>query len=120
MKKYILTALLSASLLGSASAATLVYGGNGEPVSLEPGNITDGISITVQRQLYDTLVDFKDGTTDPAPGLAVSWRSNPDATQLDLQSAKGREVSGRHALQRRRGGVQLAALVGPQGPQRLP
>ena len=80
MKKYILTAFLSASLFGSASAATLVYGGNGEPVSLEPGNVTDGISLTVQRQIYDTLVDFKDGTTDAAPGLAVSWKSNPAAT----------------------------------------
>ena len=89
MKKYILTALLSASLLGSASAATLVYGGNGEPVSLEPGNITDGISITVQRQLYDTLVDFKDGTTDPAPGLALSWRSNPDATSWTFNLRRG-------------------------------
>ncbi|WP_407538968.1 ABC transporter substrate-binding protein [Deinococcus radiomollis] len=80
MKKYILTALLSTSLLGSASAATLVYGGNGEPVSLEPGNITDGISLTVQRQIYNTLVDFKDGTTDAIPSLAVSWKSNAAAT----------------------------------------
>ncbi len=89
MKKYVLTALLGASMLGSASAATLVYGGNGEPVSLEPGNITDGISITVQRQIYDTLVDFKDGTTDPVPGLAVSWKSNADATSWTFKLRQG-------------------------------
>ncbi|WP_425147417.1 ABC transporter substrate-binding protein [Deinococcus sp.] len=89
MNKYILTAILSASLLGSASAVTLVYGNNGEPVSLESGNITDGISITVQRQIYDTLVDFKAGTTDPIPGLALSWKSNPDATSWTFNLRKG-------------------------------
>ncbi|MEF2280003.1 ABC transporter substrate-binding protein [Deinococcus sp. YIM 134068] len=79
MKKLLLTALLAA--LPSAGAATLVFGANGDPVSLEPGNITDGISILVQRQIYDTLVDFKNGTTDLAPGLATAWRSNANATQ---------------------------------------
>ncbi|MBB5232860.1 ABC transporter substrate-binding protein [Deinococcus budaensis] len=79
MKKLLLTALLAT--LPSAGAATLVFGGNGDPVSLEPGNITDGISIMVQRQIYDTLVDFKNGTTDLEPGLATSWKSNPAATQ---------------------------------------
>jgi peptide/nickel transport system substrate-binding protein len=79
MKKLLLTALLAT--LPAASAATLVFGGNGEPVSLESGNITDGISILVQRQIYDTLVGFKDGTTDLAPSLATSWSSNANATQ---------------------------------------
>jgi peptide/nickel transport system substrate-binding protein len=95
MKNRILTALIKSSLitgslvLGSASAATLVYGGNGEPVSLEPGNITDGISITVQTQIYDTLVGFKDGSTDPIPGLATSWKSNPAATSWTFTLRKG-------------------------------
>ncbi|ACO45908.1 ABC transporter substrate-binding protein [Deinococcus deserti] len=79
MKKLLLTALLAA--LPTASAATLVFGANGEPVSLESGNITDGISILIQRQIYDTLVDFKNGTTDTEPGLATSWKSNANATQ---------------------------------------
>ncbi|EYB67616.1 extracellular solute-binding protein [Deinococcus phoenicis] len=79
MKKLLLTALLAT--LPTAGAATLVFGNNGDPVSLEPGNITDGISIAVQRQIYDTLVDFKDGTTEPVPGLATAWKANKDATQ---------------------------------------
>ncbi|MPY65703.1 ABC transporter substrate-binding protein [Deinococcus sp. SDU3-2] len=78
MKKLLLTALLTT--LPTAGAATLVYGANGDPVSLEPGNITDGISILVQHQIYDTLVAFKDGTTDPEPGLATKWTSNANAT----------------------------------------
>lgn len=34
-------ALLSLSLLSTASAVTLVYGAGGDPVSLESGNIND-------------------------------------------------------------------------------
>ncbi|MDX2006789.1 MAG: ABC transporter substrate-binding protein [Meiothermus sp.] len=55
---------------------TLVFGSNGEPVNLESGNVTDGISIYAQRQIYDTLVDFKAGSTDTQPALALSWQAS--------------------------------------------
>lgn len=51
----------------------LVYGSVGQPVNLEPGNITDGNSIIVQDQLYDRLITFKPGTTDLEPSLATAW-----------------------------------------------
>lgn len=79
-QKFLLTAALLAAPTAAAQSGTLVFGGNGEPVSLESGNITDGISILVQRQIYDTLVDFKNGTTELTPGLATSWKSNANAT----------------------------------------
>ena len=87
MKK-LLVGLLAALSLGMAQK-TLVFGSNGEPVSLEPGNITDGISIYVQRQIYDTLVDFKPGTTEPVPGLAESWESNKEATVWTFRLRRG-------------------------------
>ena len=80
MKKLLLTALL-ATLPAASAAGTLVFGANSDPISLESGNITDGISILVQRQIYDTLVDFKDGTTDLKPGLATSWKANANNTR---------------------------------------
>ena len=80
MKKALLTLALLAAPTAAAQSGTLVFGGNGEPVSLESGNITDGISILVQRQIYDTLIDFKDGTTELVPGLATSWKPNANAT----------------------------------------
>jgi len=94
MKLKTLSALLILSGLSSAFAAgTLVYGAGGEPVSLESGNITDGNSIYVQRQIYDYLVDFKDGTTIPKAGLAVSWKSNPAATEWTFKLRKGVKFS---------------------------
>lgn len=68
---------------------TLVFGSNGEPVSLEPGNITDGISIYVQRQIYDTLVDFKPGSTELAAGLAVSWFASQDGKTWTFRLRQG-------------------------------
>ncbi|AZI41604.1 ABC transporter substrate-binding protein [Deinococcus psychrotolerans] len=75
-------ALLSgAALFGSASAATLVYGMGGDPVSLDTGTITDGNSSLAQSLVYDMLVRFKKGTSTIAPGLATRWSSNKDATE---------------------------------------
>lgn len=75
---------LSAALLAASTqalaAGTLVYGAPGEPVTLDPGNASDSPSLQVQTQLYDRLVNFKPGTSTPAPGLALSWSANPAAT----------------------------------------
>ncbi len=73
-----LIGILALSLLGTLGMAqkTVVFGSNGEPVTLESGNVTDGISIYAQRQIYDTLVDFKPGTTDNVPALATSWQAS--------------------------------------------
>ena len=56
----------------------LVYGSVGSPVNLEPGNITEGNSLIVQQQIYDRLIEFKPGTTDPQPALATSWSVSAD------------------------------------------
>ncbi|GIW34584.1 ABC transporter substrate-binding protein [Meiothermus sp.] len=89
--KYRLLGILALGLLGSLGMAqkTLVFGSNGEPASLESGNITDGISIYAQRQIYDTLVDFKPGSTDPQAGLAVSWFASPDGKTWTFRLRQG-------------------------------
>ena len=35
----------------------------------------------MQMQVYDTLVKFKKGTSDLAPGLALRWQGNKDSTE---------------------------------------
>lgn len=84
MKKFGMAAVLIGLGLVTALAQTggrpIVYGSGGQPVLLDPGNVTDGNSIIVLRQIYDYLVDFKDGTTEPTPGLALRWSPNADST----------------------------------------
>jgi peptide/nickel transport system substrate-binding protein len=60
------------------SSKVLIYGATGDPINLEPGNVTDGNSLVVQIQLYDRLLDFKPGTAELQPALATAWSS--DAT----------------------------------------
>ena len=62
----------------AAPPAALVYGAGGQPVNLEPGNISDGNSIMVQDQIYNRLIDPKPGTTDLEPSLATEWKVSQD------------------------------------------
>ncbi len=77
----IILATLALSIPSAAGAASLVYGAGGEPVSLDSGTITDNNSSTPQTLVYDTLVKFKKGTSNLAPGLALQWKANKDATE---------------------------------------
>ena len=75
----LLTTLLLAGV-STATASTLVYAANGDPVTFDSGNITDGVSVIYQLQVYDTLVGFVDGTTNTKPALALNWKPNANAT----------------------------------------
>jgi peptide/nickel transport system substrate-binding protein len=55
-----------------------VYGSGGQPVNLEPGNVTDGNSLIVQNQVYNRLLDFKPGSTQLEPSLAITWSPSAD------------------------------------------
>jgi len=68
----------SPSLTTSAPPGALVFGAVGEPVNLEPGNITDNNSNYVQAQIYDRLLAFKPGSTELQPSLATQWSASSD------------------------------------------
>lgn len=66
---------------GTAPASgetTFVWGRSGDAVRLDPALVTDGESVQVITNLFDTLVTFKPGTTELMPWLATSWESSDD------------------------------------------
>ncbi len=72
--------MLGATLALSASANTLVYCSEGSPEGFTPAFYTAGTTFdATSRQIYNRLVEFKRGTVDPVPGLAVSWDISADA-----------------------------------------
>src|SRR5512136_323953 len=85
--------MLSAGLLFSAGPAvaqtTFVFGGQGEPVSLDPAIITDGISSRVTRQIYEGLVKYKGATTEVIPALAEKSEVSKDGTVWTFTLHKG-------------------------------
>lgn len=62
---------------GTAAKDTLVFGVAGDPKVLDPSFASDGESLRVARQIFETLVRPEEGGTKPSPGLAESW--TPDA-----------------------------------------
>ncbi len=72
-----------------APSSALVYGSTGQPVNLEPGNITDGNSVIVQNQIYNRLMEFKPGTTDLEPALATEWNASADGKTWTFKLRQG-------------------------------
>ncbi len=78
-------------LLGAATPAlaqTFVFGAQGEPVQFDPAVITDGISAKITRQVFDTLYEFKPGSTEVQPALAEKAEASADGKVWTLQLRK--------------------------------
>ncbi|MBI4593403.1 MAG: hypothetical protein HY728_04250 [Candidatus Rokubacteria bacterium] len=50
----------------------------GVPAGLEPVTALDGTAALIARQVFDTLVVYRDGSTDVAPALAARWSVSRD------------------------------------------
>ncbi|MDE0685508.1 MAG: ABC transporter substrate-binding protein, partial [Candidatus Poribacteria bacterium] len=57
---------------------TLIFGRGGDSVGLDPALEEDGESFKVCDNIYDTLIEYKDGSAEIEPGLAASWESSED------------------------------------------
>jgi peptide/nickel transport system substrate-binding protein len=76
--------------VGPASAqTTFVFANQGEPVSLDPAVITDGISNRITRQIYQGLVKYKGATTEVIPALAEKWGVSKDGTVWTFTLRRG-------------------------------
>ena len=72
-----------------AEGGTLVFAGAADPVLLDGALVSDGESLRVITQIFETLVALKPGTTEPEPGLAESWEPNADGTVWTFKIRQG-------------------------------
>ena len=72
-----------------AEGGTLVFAGAADPVLLDGALVSDGESLRVITQVFETLVALKPGTTEPEPGLAESWSANDDGTVWTFKIREG-------------------------------
>ncbi|BBF99211.1 MULTISPECIES: ABC transporter substrate-binding protein [Pseudonocardia] len=61
-----------------AAGGTFVFGAAGAPKNFDPIFNDDGESFRPARQMFDTLITYKQGSTELEPGLATAWESSPD------------------------------------------
>lgn len=59
----------------------IIFVQNAEPISLWPGDETDGETIRPSLLVYSTLARYKPGGVDIIPDLAEKWETSPDLTQ---------------------------------------
>jgi len=91
MKKSIFAAaLLAATVLsGAAGAKTLVYCSEGSPENFTPAMNTTGTSLDAARPVYNKLVQFAPGTTNPEAALAESWAVSEDGKTITFKLRAG-------------------------------
>ncbi|MFQ5843621.1 MAG: ABC transporter substrate-binding protein, partial [Planctomycetota bacterium] len=80
--RILLVTLLAAGLTAcsgrSGRKVTFVWGKTADATRLDPAVVTDGESVTVLCNIFDTLVAFKEGSTEIVPWLATSWETSDD------------------------------------------
>ncbi len=73
----------------AARAQTLVFARGKDSIKLDPADITDGESAKVTTQIFETLVRYKDGSTEVEPSLAVAWEAGPDGLSWTFTLREG-------------------------------
>jgi len=73
---------------GLSEGGTIIVGLQAEPTSLDSHQITDYNSARATYGIYDSLLHFKDESTEVEPGLAESWEISDDGLVYTLHLRK--------------------------------
>ncbi len=87
-----LLAATATSLLmaGASQAMTLVYCSEGSPEGFDPAPWTAGTTFDASsRPIYNRLIEHTAGTTETEPGLAESWETSEDGTEITFHLRPG-------------------------------
>jgi peptide/nickel transport system substrate-binding protein len=71
------------------TGGTMVFGAPGAPDNFDPLFAQDGETFRPARQIYDTLITYRQGTSELAPGLATEWSSNAEGTEWTFTLREG-------------------------------
>src|SRR5438093_5679161 len=67
----------------------LRVGAPGVPSALEPGAALEGTSPLIARQVFDTLVAWREGSTEIEPALATRWNASRDGLVWSFNLREG-------------------------------
>ena len=108
-KKIVLLALVAVGLVvvlaacgssgnKSSSSSTFVFASSADPVLLDPALVSDGESLRITNQIFQSLVSFKLGGSEVVPSLATSWKPSANAMSWTFTLRKGVKFSDGTAL----------------------
>ena len=67
----------------------IIIGLQAEPTTLDPAQLTDYNSSRAAMEMYDSLIRFKDGSTELEPGLATEWEISDDGLEYTFKLRQG-------------------------------
>jgi peptide/nickel transport system substrate-binding protein len=67
----------------------MVFGTSADPVSMDGAYVSDGESLRVVRQIFETLVTTEEGGTDIVPALAEEWEVSEDGKTWTFSLREG-------------------------------
>ncbi len=81
----------SGSTSGSSAAGggTFVLAAGADPAPIDPALVSSTYGYTFTRNVYESLVYYKLGTTDLEPVLATSWKASSDGLTYTFQLRRG-------------------------------
>ncbi len=82
-------AIGAAGLQPARADSTLVISIASDPTGLDPEAVENNTSGFIMATIYDSLVAYKPGSVEVAPGLAQSWTVAPDGKTYTFHLRKG-------------------------------
>jgi dipeptide transport system substrate-binding protein len=74
---------------GAAQAKTLVYCSEGSPENFNPMLNNTGTTFDANKPIYNSLVEFRPGSTEVAPALAERWEISADGKMFTFHLRHG-------------------------------
>jgi len=68
---------------------TIVFGRGADSDRLDPARTTSGESVKVTINVFDSLLQFKQGSTEVEPALAEEWQISDDGLEYTFKLRKG-------------------------------
>lgn len=85
----IILAAVAVPGLAAAQGAPLRVGLGSIPAVLDPATALEGSVPFIARQVFDTLLQYRDGSSDVEPGLATSWTVSRDGLSWTFRLRDG-------------------------------
>src|SRR5262249_59643772 len=82
-------AALAVPACGVAQGVPMRVGLPSIPVALDPATAMDGSVPFISRQVFDTIVQYREGSSDIEPGLALTWTVSRDGLSWTFRLREG-------------------------------
>ncbi|KGX88141.1 ABC transporter substrate-binding protein [Pontibacillus litoralis] len=73
----------------SSSKDTLIYARGGDSTALDPITTTEGETFRVTENIFETLLNYKEDSTEITPGLAKEWEVSEDGLTYTFMLEEG-------------------------------